>query len=383
MATSVLTEKGFAEIIAKNGGRVFRVGSCVRDSLMGITPKDIEFSVVGMVKKNFKILFPETEECEKAISVFRLTLDGIQREVAFARTERKVGSGSKGFKVSTKPKITIEEDLFRRDTTINSMALDVLTGEIIDPFQGRKDIEAKVLRANSQDFFDDPMRAVRIAGQAAQLGFAIDCNTLPLMIAVAEELTYEPMNKMALELKKVLSEAQEIGRFFEVLAETNLLQIACKEISDLPKEEFRRIITRLDSVAKATQNAKTRFATFGLVLDKESLALWSNRMQLPGDWLEAAAIVRQTIDFLEYPTPEKIVDTINKLRRGSLTIEEFDLITQTAESKIPKLGLLKEVMGFSNREVVPDTLKGKEIGEWLREQHVKAISKHLLSGNCV
>ncbi|MBP2636500.1 MAG: tRNA cytidylyltransferase [Firmicutes bacterium] len=382
MAASELTEKGFAEIIARNGGRAFRVGSCVRDHFMGVTPKDIDFSIVGMVKKNFKMLFPEAEEFEKSYSVFGLTIDGIKCELAFARTERKVAGGSKGVKVSTKPKITIEKDLVRRGTTINSMAFDILTGEIIDPFQGRRDIEAKILRANSQDFFDDPMRAVRIAGQAAQFGFAIATDTLSLMIATAEEIAREPMNRIATELRKVLSEAREPGQFFKVLEESGLLKIICKEIADLPNEEFRRVITGLDYVARATPNAKLRFAAFGLVLDKESLELWSNRMDLPGDWLAAAVTVRQTIEFLEYPTPDKIVDTINKLRRGSLAIEEFDLITQAAELKILKLGPMKEVMGSTQGAVVPDTVKGKEIGEWLRKKHVEAISEQLLAGKC-
>ncbi|MDF2501329.1 MAG: tRNA cytidylyltransferase [Anaerosporomusa subterranea] len=377
MSTSVLTEKGFAEIIAKNGGRVFRVGGCVRDSFMGVTPKDIDFSIVGMVKKDFKILFPEAEECSKSFSVFRLAIDGIKREVAFARTERKVGSGYKGIKVSTKPKITIEEDLYRRDTTVNSIALDSLTGEIIDPFHGRKDIEAKVLRATSQHFFNDPMRAVLLAGQSARFGFAIDRDTLPLMIAAAEELAHEPVDRMVAELGKVLSEAQEPGQFFKVLAKTNLLRVTFKEISDLSEGELGRVIDGLDSVAKATQNAKLRFAAFGLVLGKESLVLWNNRMTLPGDWLDAAITVSQIIGFLENPTPDKIVDTINKLRRGSLTVEEFDLIAKAAGLKIPKLGPLKAVMGLPKGEVVPKTLKGKEIGEWLREKNVKAVSKQL------
>lgn len=373
-SASVLTEKDFAEIIAKNGGRVFRVGDCVCDSFMGVTPKDIDFCIVGMVKKNFKMIFPEAEECAKSISVFRLGIDGITREVAFARTERKEGSG---YKVSTKPKITIEEDLFRRDTTVKSMAIDVLTGDVIDPFRGRRDIEAKVLRATSQHFSNDPMRALRIAGQSARLGFDIDSDTLPLVSAAAEELAHKPVEQMATELGKVLSEAQEPGRFFKVLAKTNLLQFTFKEISNLSKGEFRRVLDGLDSVAKATQDSKLRFAAFGLVLDKESLVLWNDRMTLPGDWLNAAVTVNQIKGFLENPTPEKIVDTINKLRRGSLTVEEFDLITKAAGLRIPELGPLKDVMGLPQGEVVPKTLKGKEIGEWLREKHVKAISRQL------
>ncbi|MBP1682425.1 MAG: tRNA cytidylyltransferase [Proteobacteria bacterium] len=377
MSTSALTEIDFAEIIAKNGGRVFRVGGCVRDSFMGRTSKDIDFSIVGMVKKNFKMLFPEAEDFGKSFPVFHLVIDGIKREVAFARTERKVGSGYKGFKVSAKPKITIEEDLFRRDTTVNSMALDCLTGEIIDPFHGREDIEAKVLRANGQHFSDDPMRALRLAGQAARFGFTIDCNTLPLVIAAGEELAHEPVERMVAELGMVLSEAQEPGRFFKVLAETNLLQITFKEISDLSLGEFERVIAALDSVAKVTQNSKVRFAALGVVLDKERLGLWNNRMKLPGGWMDAAVTVSQTIGFLENPTPDKIVDTINKLRRSSLTIEEFDLIIKAAGLKITQLGPLKAIMALPQETVVPKTLKGKEIGEWLREKHVEAIARQL------
>lgn len=377
MNASKLTERDFAEIIAENGGRAFRVGGCVRDSFMGLTPKDIDFTIVGMVKKNFKTLFPEAKECGKSFSVFLLVIDGIKREVAFARTERKVGSGYKGFKVSTKPKITIEEDLFRRDTTINSIAQDCLTGKIIDPFHGQADIEAKVLRATSEHFSDDPIRALRIAGQSARFGFAIDHDTLPLVSAVREELAHEPVERMVAELGKVLSEAQKPSRFFKVLAEADLLQTTFKEIANLSIEKFERLMSGLDSVAKAAQNSKLRFAALGLILDKESLVSWNNRMTLPGEWLDAAIIVSHLVGLLENPTPEKIVDTINKLRRGSLTIDDFDLITQAAGLTIPKLGPLKALMTLPQGEVVPKTLKGKEIGEWLRARHVETIAKQM------
>jgi tRNA nucleotidyltransferase (CCA-adding enzyme) len=374
----VLTEKKFAQIIAENGGRVFRVGGCVRDSFMGVIPKDIDFSVVGMVKKNFKIIFPEARECGKSFPVFHLTIDGIKREVAFARTEQKVGSGYKGFKVSAKPKITIEEDLFRRDTTINSMAQDSLTGEIIDPFHGMEDIKAKILRATSQHFSDDPIRVLRLAGQSARFGFTIDQNTLPLAMAAGEELAQEPVERMIAELGKVLTEAKEPGIFFKVLAKLNLLEITFREIGELPTQEFEKAIDGLNLVAKVTQNAKLRFAALGIVLDKESLTSWNTRMTLPGDWLDAAVTVRETIDFLAEPTPDKIVAAITKLRRGSLNIEELDTITKAVGLKIPELIPLKAAMTLSQDEAVPKALKGKEIGEWLRVKHVEAISKQLL-----
>ncbi|MDU2064758.1 MAG: polynucleotide adenylyltransferase [Sporomusaceae bacterium] len=381
MSANGLTEREFAEIVAKNGGRVFRVGGSVRDQFMGRPSKDIDYSVVGMVRKNFQMLFPEAEDIGKAFPVFHLVIGGVKREVAFARTEQKVGSGYKGFKISAKPKITIEEDLFRRDTTVNSMALDILTGEIIDPFQGRKDIDAKVLRATGQHFSDDPMRALRLAAQSARLGFAIDGDTLSLARAAQAELAHEPVERVIHELKVVLAEAPEPGQFFRVLEKTDLLQSIFNEVAALSFGEFEKIMAVLDSIAKATQNSKVRFATLGLVLDKERLEVWNDRMTLPGGWLEAAVTVSQVIGILKHPTPEKIVDTINKLRRGSLTIEEFDLITRSAKLQIPQLEPLKAVMVLPKGVVAPATLQGKEIGAWWREQYVTVIAKQLHSGD--
>lgn len=377
MSDNGLTEKRFAEIIAENGGRVFRVGGCVRDRFMGVIPKDIDFCVVGMVKKNFKELFPEAKECGKSFPVFHMGIDGIKREVAFARTERKDGSGYKGFKVSAKPKITIEEDLFRRDTTVNSIAQDSLTGEIIDPFHGRQDIRDKVLRATSQHFSDDPMRALRLAGQAARFGFSIDKETLQLASLTAEELAQEPVERVLSEFTKVLTEAQVPGKFFEVLVEAHLLQVTFKEIAELSIEKFKKAMVMLDLVAKATQNPKLRFASLGLVLEKESLVQWNHRMTLPGDWLDAAITTSEISGILDNPTADQIVDTITKLRRGSLAIEEYDLIAKAAELKTLELGPLKAAMVLSKGEMVPKNLQGKEIGNWLRAKYVETISKQL------
>ncbi len=377
MSDNVLTEREFAQIIAENGGRVFRVGGCVRDSFMGVTPKDIDFSVVGMVKKNFKMLFPKAEECGKSFPVFRLAIDGIKREVAFARTEWKVASGYKGFRVSAKPKITIEEDLFRRDTTVNSMAQDSLTGEIIDPFHGREDIRNKVLRATSKHFSDDPMRALRLAGHAARFGFSIDPATMLLARDVKEELIHEPVERMIAEFSKVLAEASEPGRFFKVLAEAQLLEVTFQEIAELSIEDFEKAVTGFNLVAKATASSKLRFASLGLVMDQMRLARWNQRMTLPGDWLDAALKVEQIIEFLKEPTPEKIVDTIGKLRRGSLQIEELDIIITASQIKALPLGPLKAAMVLPQGESVPAALQGKEIGEWLRKRHIEAIAKQL------
>lgn len=376
MNSEVLTERVFAETVAANGGRVFRVGGCIRDQFMGIIPKDIDFCIVGMVKKNFKEIFPKAQECGKSFPVFRLTIDNVKCELAFARTERKVGPGYKGFRVSAKPKVTIQEDLFRRDTTVNSMAMDCLTGEVVDPYNGMQDIHDKVLRATSPHFVDDPMRALRLAGQAARLNFTIDPETLSLASVVAEELADEPKERMVIELTKVLTQAEQPGTFFKVLAETKLLSMTFKELADLSSSDFKKAVEVLDRVAKASTSPKLRFAALGLVLDKEAFVRWNTIMTLPGDWFDAALTVGKIAMTLRKPSGEAIVDAINSLRRGALTIEEFDTIMGEENLNLLSLASYKVAMNSAPNDV-PKTLKGKEIGEWLRKKHIEVISKLL------
>lgn len=382
MNITIVTERIFAETIAANGGRVFRVGGCVRDQLIGVPPKDIDFCVVGMVKKNFKALFPDAQEYGKSFPVFRMLIDGIKCEVAFARTERKVGSGYKGFKISSSPKVTIEEDLFRRDTTVNSIAVDSLNGEIVDPFHGVQDIKEGILRATSQHFSDDPIRALRLAGQSARLGFKIDQETLHLAAAVVQELVEEPVERILLELTKVLEGASQPSRFFKVLAETDLLKTTFIEISDLSLESFQKAMAKLDLVAKVTSKPKLKFATLGLVLDREDLSKWNQRMTLPGEWLESAIVVGKIAKLLEFSTAENIVDVIYSLRRGSLSVQEFDIISQGAGLNILALGPLNASMMLLPDQTVPPDLRGKEVGDWLRMKHVEFISEQLSSLKC-
>lgn len=378
MTIAALTERAFAEIIAKNGGRVFRVGGCVRDAFIGVTPKDIDFCVVGMVKKNFKTLFPDAEEYGKSFPVFRMLIDGTKCEVAFARTERKVGSGYKGFKVASNPKVTIEEDLFRRDTTVNAMAIDSITGEVVDPYNGRRDLQDQMLRATSKHFSEDPIRALRLAGQSARLGFQIEQGTLLLASAVGEELAAEPVERVLAELVKVLAEAEKPSRFFKVLAEAELLQITFPEVCKLSAEEFETAMARLDLAAGVTKKPALRFAALGFSLNRDSLLRWNDRMILPGEWLNSAIAAANIMTLLSNLTPEAIADAINILRRGSLSVEEFDIISQAAGFGIPALQPFKAAMADA---AVPKDLKGRAIGDWLRQCQINAIEQLLKQGN--
>ena len=174
--------------------KLFRVGGAVRDTLLGIPFDETDWVVVGstpevllaegytQVGRDFPVfLHPETKE-----------------EYALARTERKTGPGYRGFVVHADPSVTLEQDLERRDLSINAMAMDD-TGEVIDPYGGRQDLDAKVLRHVSPHFIEDPLRVLRVARFAARyhhLGCTVAPETLALMaeIVTAGELAHLQQN---------------------------------------------------------------------------------------------------------------------------------------------------------------------------------------------
>ena len=216
--------------------KAYIVGGYVRDQEMNrvlgktITPKDRDWVVVGsteskMLKKGFNrvgkfpvFLHPQNKE-----------------EWALARTEKKTSLGYKGFEVDFNSNVTLEEDLGRRDLTINAMAQDPNTGLIIDPYNGKKDIQNKILRHTSPAFVEDPLRVLRVARFAARFNdFTIAPETIAEMqrIADAGELEYLTPERMWKEIHSALSEDHpEI--FFNVLRECNALVIIWPELNAL------------------------------------------------------------------------------------------------------------------------------------------------------
>ena len=176
--------KDVAEKIKNAGGKLYLVGGSIRDKLLGLEPKDFDYCVTGLSAEEFQMLFPDAIIRGKDFSVF--DLDG--SEYALARRERKISKGHDGFEIESDKKITIEEDLIRRDITINSMAYDILEERLIDPFNGRKDCENKIIRATSNAFSEDPLRVYRAARFAAKYGFEIEEKTLILMETLKDEL---------------------------------------------------------------------------------------------------------------------------------------------------------------------------------------------------
>ncbi len=249
---------------------IYLVGGAVRDKLLGLEIKDRDYVVVGstpaeMTAQGFKpvgadfpvFLHPDTKE-----------------EYALARTERKSGHGYKGFRVHAAPDVTLEEDLRRRDLTVNAMA-EAADGTLIDPFGGADDLRNRILRHVSPAFAEDPLRVLRVARFAAryaQWSFRVADVTLGLMrqMADAGELDHLVAERVWQELERALGEPGP-QRFFEVLRECGALARLFPEIDALfgvpqPAKHHPEIDTGVHSMmvlaqaARLSPDTRVRFA---------------------------------------------------------------------------------------------------------------------------
>ena len=212
--------------------KVYLVGGAVRDQLLGLPVKDRDWIVVDATPAT--LLSLGYQQVGKDFPVF--LNPKTKEEYALARTERKSSAGYTGFICDFSPTITLEQDLIRRDLTINAMAQSE-DGEIIDPYGGKQDLENRILRHISRAFSEDPLRVLRVARFAARyhyLGFKIASETLSLMaeLAQSEELQHLTAERVWLETEKALNEKNpEI--YFETLHKTGALKVLFPEIDAL------------------------------------------------------------------------------------------------------------------------------------------------------
>lgn len=212
--------------------KTYRVGGCVRDRLLNLPSSDIDWVVTGSTVDQMLAL--GYKAIGKDFPVF-LHPDSKQ-EYALARCERKTAPGYHGFEFDTDQEITIEQDLLRRDLTINAMAEDE-NGRIIDPYGGQQDIEARLLRHVSKAFCEDPVRVLRIARFAARyhhLGFKLAHETKDLMRQMSEsgELDALVAERVWSEMSRALDEANP-AVFFQTLRECSVLDTLFPEIDGL------------------------------------------------------------------------------------------------------------------------------------------------------
>ncbi len=212
--------------------QVYRVGGAIRDQLLGLTVKDTDWVVTGSSPEQMAALGYRPIGKDFPVFLHPKT----QQEYALARTERKVSRGYAGFQFNTASDITIEQDLERRDLTINAIAEDE-QGVLIDPFNGQRDIENRLLRHVSDAFVEDPVRVLRIARFAARfahLGFSIAEETRDLIRQIGEsgELDALVSERVWSEMSRALSEPDP-QVFFTSLRECGVLHILFPEIDNL------------------------------------------------------------------------------------------------------------------------------------------------------
>ncbi len=271
--------------------KAYVVGGAVRDELLGLTVADRDWVVVGVtvedmirlgykpVGKDFPVfLHPRTQE-----------------EYALARTERKSGRGYKGFTVYAAPEVTLEEDLRRRDLTINAMARDE-HGTLIDPFGGARDLEAGVLRHVSEAFAEDPLRILRVARFAARYAFRVADETMALMRRMVEAGEVEELvaERVWQELARGLAEKSP-ALMFEVLERCGALGRLLPEARPVFEEGGRR--KRFDAaLARAVEkqaSLEVRFALFGWFMPADGeprLRALCERLRVPNEPRELALL---------------------------------------------------------------------------------------------
>ena len=262
----------------------YRVGGAVRDTLLGYPHVETDWVVVGstpeemiaegytQVGRDFPVfLHPDTKE-----------------EYALARTERKSGPGYHGFVVHADPSVTLEEDLERRDLTINAMAMDG-DGTVIDPYGGQADLKAKLLRHVSPHFVEDPLRVLRVARFAARyrhLGFYVADDTLALMtdIVGAGELSHLSVERVWVETEKALGE-QHPESYWQVLSDCGALPVLIPELA------VSQGIAALARTAPNTQRVDARWAALLADLPESRALEACERLKAPGRFTLLAAKV--------------------------------------------------------------------------------------------
>lgn len=247
---NLLNEEPFVEKLLKSSS-IYLVGGSVRDSFMGIKPKDIDIVVEGKELQDIiNILKPfgRVDEVGESFSVIKFKPLGWTDDIdiALPRYDRKIGKGHKGFEIITNKNVTIEEDLKRRDITINSFCIDIKSGKIIDPFNGKKDLKNGIIRAtDSASFVEDPLRILRSIGFAARFGFDIEPKTLKLMKEHSHLIKEVSGERIHDEFMKILRKDGDTQKAIDLLHQTG----ADEALFDQKMLHYEDAVGNLDDIS--------------------------------------------------------------------------------------------------------------------------------------
>ena len=221
-----------SQAIRDAGGRALLVGGCVRDALMGAQPKDWDVEVYQLDAVRLRQIldqFGPVNVVGESFTVYKL---GQDLDVSMPRRERKAGLGHKGFVIDGDPSMSVADATRRRDFTINAILQDPLTGEVLDPYNGQRDIEQRVLRAvSTETFAEDSLRVLRAAQFAARFEFDIDPETVELCRSI--DLSDLPAERIWGEMEKLLLQAPRPSVGLEWLRKLGAMEKLFPEIQSL------------------------------------------------------------------------------------------------------------------------------------------------------
>ena len=402
--------------------KIYEVGGAVRDTLMGLPVQDRDWVVVGATKDD--LLRLGYRPIGKDFPVF---LHAKTREqYALARTEQKTGPGYHGFSFDTSKTVSLEEDLARRDLTVNAMARDE-SGHIIDPYGGQLDLERKVLRHVSDAFIEDPLRVLRVArfsARFAQLGFSVAPETTEMMKKMSEtgELDELRPERVWQETNKALVEKSP-QQYFLVLRDCGALARVFPELEALfgvpqPARWHPEIDTgihvmmALKIAAELSDKAEIRFAVLAHDLGKGTtpkkllpghrgheerslkvLASLCARLPVPKNYQALAEAVARyhglvhKASSLRPNTLHKIIAAVDGIRRPG-RFEDFLIACEAdargrkglEEQAYPQAEILKCALHAARTvraEETENSAKGKALGELIRQKQIEAISAAL------
>lgn len=370
--------------------KVFIVGGYVRDRLLGREGKDHDFVVVGATPEDMLALGFEKVGADFPVFLHPVSGD----EYALARKERKVAAGYNGFDVDFDPSVTLEEDLRRRDLTINAMAREVvgwnehghakLSDDVVDPFGGRKDLDAATLRHVSEAFAEDPVRVLRVARFAARYDFAVHPSTMRLMkqLVDAGELDHLTPERVWTEMHKAMTEPTP-DQFFLVMDVVGALQVV------LPELDFNDGVQ--DNLNRALDLPPIdRFAALFAHNLPTQIEAMLDRVKAPKDVQGRAVRVRKLSELLcAGLTPVSVVDTLQAL--GAFNRHDFREVIEATRAVfrgndllLRRLGMITaalpslEAVNFDSlSDEQKSTLRGPEIGQALRDVRLNIVNEEL------
>ena len=259
--------------------KIYEVGGAVRDELLGLPVKDRDYVVVGATPEEMIDLGYRPVGNDFPVFLHPVT----HEEHALARTERKTARGYHGFEFHTDPDVTLEEDLARRDLTINAIARDE-DGTLVDPYNGAEDLSAGILRHVSPAFAEDPVRILRVARFAARFGFDIAPETSELMREMVRSGEADALvpERVWQELARGLME-NEPSRMFEVLQESGALARVAPELAAAfeDADAAQGALHALDASAASGDPLEVRFAALTRALDPFAVEQLATRLKVP------------------------------------------------------------------------------------------------------